>query len=122
MESIIVFLLTPWIFYTVIIVAIFLEIVFAAYEKFRWNTWIFIFAVVILHWQYDLLNIVANNPFWTIILIVLYFLVGVGWSFLKWFSKLSDHNRKIKKIMNEYNASDKKDDPEYKSAIVARIL
>jgi hypothetical protein len=128
MDAIIAFFLTPWIFYSVIILVIFLEIIFASYEKFRYNTWFFLFAIVILwwhskeNWDKDLLQHIASNPVWSVILFVLYFVIGVGWSFIKWFSKLSVHNRKIKRIMNEYNASDKKDDPKYKSTIVAKIL
>jgi predicted transcriptional regulator with HTH domain len=70
-------------------------------ENFGWNTFVLILLVLLLHAKFDLLTYASSDPLSTILWIVGYFAFGLGWSFLKWYAKLSTIARKIKESKKE---------------------
>jgi hypothetical protein len=90
--------------FSLIIIGLFIaDIFFVEYEKFGWTT-ICITASAAIVWYSNLWGIfdtINNNCKFSLELIVAYVIVGIGWSFIKWFSYLLSYRDKFLKIKNE---------------------
>lgn len=101
METIIAFFMIPWVFITCLSILTIVGFVLVDYEQFGWNT-VFVLAILgLLQVNYHIFEDLKDNPLNYILSVITYFMVGVIWSFGKWYSILSTHARKIKKIKEE---------------------
>lgn len=90
--------------FSLIIIGLFIaDIFFVEYEKFGWTTICMTASAVILWYSnlWGVFDIINNNGKFYLELIVAYVIVGVGWSFIKWFSYLLSYRDKFLKIKNE---------------------
>ena len=78
----------------VLLVAFILETVLTETENFGWATVTLILlgvgSVVAGHWfhTYSIVDFVKDHGLWTLVYVAVYLVVGIAWSFAKWFSYL----------------------------------
>lgn len=119
METFIGILIIPWVFITLLVTLIILELISTSKDKFLWNTILVILIIALIHVNYHVLEHLLEHPLQWAFYIVGYIATGVIWSFIKWYSKIQTHVRKIKKIKKE--RGDEWNNPEFKNSIKSEI-
>ena len=96
------FLLIPWVWIAVLSVLFIIELFTIETENFGWTTFLFICQMALLHFVFDIFNVIALNPTSALLYFGIYVLVGIAWSFGKWWNKLAKYTRKVKEAKKKY--------------------
>jgi len=102
METIIGFLLIPWVFISILTVVFLVQLALVENEYFGWTTTSFLIVITLLHLKYDLWGTIVDNPLYFFLYLAGYLAAGVGWSILKWYNQVKKTTRKLNKIKNKY--------------------
>lgn len=96
-ESVFAFLIIPWVFYSVAFIFVIIMIACHENDYLGWSHTLFIvlMAYLCLKFNFDYKDLM-HNPFPILKWILIYLVIGVGWSFSKWFFYL-------KNLLNEFN-------------------
>lgn len=93
-------LLLPFIFVILFIT----DVSLVEFEKFGWTTISLIaFAVAIYYFKlYQIPQFIASNFVLDLVFVLFYIVIGVIWSFIKWYSFLIDYRDKFSLIKDKY--------------------
>lgn len=74
----------------VLIVSLITATAFTETEKFGWATVLLIAAVAMAQWFHmvDFVSFISTHALASVVYVLLYVAIGIGWSFVKWFSFL----------------------------------
>jgi hypothetical protein len=85
--GILTFLLLPWVSYIVITIFFIALIIFHERGQIGWSHTVFIIIVAYLLFKFNITDFksIINNPLPILKWVIIYLIVGMAWSFLKWY-------------------------------------
>ena len=96
-ESVLAFLIIPWVFYSVAFIFVIIMIACHENDYLGWSHTLFVVLMAYLCLKFNInYQDLMHNPLPILKWILIYLVIGVGWSFSKWFFYL-------KNILNEFN-------------------
>lgn len=100
-----------WIFVSIVALVLFIVV---ANEKPGWATIYVVVTLVLLAWlgDFNLWKVVTHEPWWAVALFAAYVVLGVSWSFWKWWFFVTDKRDKFLELKNRYEKVVKDDKPE----------
>lgn len=102
METIIALLLTPWIFISLLVLGFIIQSIAIETEHFGFGVFMLVICVYLIHLNYNLIDYVTHNVGTTILYVIGYIIIGIGWSMLKWYIKLNDKISLIRAAKSTY--------------------
>lgn len=100
-----------WIFVSVIALVLFIVV---ANEKPGWATISVVVTLVLLAWlgDFNLWRVITHQPWWAVAFFAAYVVLGVGWSFWKWWFFVTDKKDKFVELRAEYEKVAKRSEAE----------